>query len=163
MTKSSTKPLRGKALVAKINNALQDALAEEITVIDLQKLPGAADWFVICQCDTTVHGRACADRVLDDLAENGTRPWQREGLEDGRWILLDYSDVVVHIMLPELRGYYRLEELWEPGGAGAAAAGIEKEETAARPRRSTDGHPFQAQKNRAISRFANVPARKSSR
>jgi ribosome-associated protein len=120
MKKTGGKPLHGKELVAKIRKALEDALAEEIAVLDLQQLPGAADWFIVCQCDTTVHNRASADRVIGDLNDLGTRPWQREGLEDGRWILLDYSDVVVHIMLPELRGYYRLEELWEPGTAKLA-------------------------------------------
>jgi ribosome-associated protein len=123
MKKSGCAPLRGKALAAGITRSLQKALAEEITTIDLQKLPGAADWFVICQCDTAVHARACADQVIDDLAALGTRPWQREGIEDGRWILLDYSDVVVHIMLPELRRFYRLEELWCASPKSIAAKG----------------------------------------
>jgi ribosome-associated protein len=120
MKKTGGKPLHGKELVAKISTALEEALAEEITVLDLQQLPGAADWFIVCQCDTTVHNRACADRVFGDLTALGTRPWQREGVEDGRWILLDFSDVVVHIMLPELRSYYRLEELWEASAAKLA-------------------------------------------
>ena len=123
MNKTGGKPLHGKELVTKIRGSLEEALAEQITVLDLRQLPGAADWFVICQCDSTVHTHACAGRVLDDLAELGTRSWQREGFEDGRWILLDYSDVVVHVMIPELRAYYRLEELWD-----ASVARIEKKE-----------------------------------
>ena len=46
------------------------------------------------------------------LAFQDTRPWHYEGLEDGRWILLDYSDVVVHIMLPDVREYYKIEDIW---------------------------------------------------
>ncbi|MBN1757560.1 MAG: ribosome silencing factor [Chitinispirillaceae bacterium] len=107
--------LSGKELVDAILGALNGALAEEITVLDLRELHGAGDWFIVCQGDNTVHTRACADRILDHLIGLHTRPWQKEGLEDGRWILLDFSDVIVHIMLPELREYYRLEDLWRTG------------------------------------------------
>ena len=110
------KPLLGKQLTTEIISALKDALALNITTIDLQGLSGPADWFVICEGDNTVHNRACADRVFLHLKENfATRPWQREGIEEGRWILLDYSDVIVHIMLDELRGFYNLEKLWKEG------------------------------------------------
>lgn len=112
MNKTPVKALSGKKLVDMILCALKEAIAEEITTIDLSVHQGAADWFIVCQADNTVHARAIADRVLDDLSERGTKPWQREGMEEGRWILLDFSDVIVHIMLPELRDYYRLEELW---------------------------------------------------
>ncbi len=52
---------------------------------------------------------------MDGTRELGTRPWREEGNEEGRWVLIDYSDVVVHIMLPEVRSYYNLEELWSKG------------------------------------------------
>ncbi|MBN1308674.1 MAG: ribosome silencing factor [Chitinispirillaceae bacterium] len=117
MKKKYGKPLGGRELVERIIQALEEALAEAIVAIDLQGLPGAADHFIICQGDTAVHNRACADRVMERLARYGTRPWQHEGYDEGRWILLDYSDVVVHIMLPELRDYYNIEELWAEGKA----------------------------------------------
>ena len=112
MKKTTEKPLGGEKLVETIFNALKDALAEDITVIDLRNHQGPADWFIVCQADNTVHTRSCADRVFDNLLDCGTRPWQQEGMENGRWILMDYSDVVVHVMLPDLRSYYRLEDLW---------------------------------------------------
>ena len=115
MNKHSSPALGGTALVDVILEALGEALAEEITTIDLREKQVASDWFIVCQGDNTVHTRACADRVLDRLTGLHTRPWQKEGLEDGRWILLDFSDVIVHIMLPDLREYYRLEELWDQG------------------------------------------------
>jgi len=111
-------PLAGEKLVREIVTALEEVLAGEIRVIDLQSRSSKddtvnpADYFVICQCDTTVHNRASADAVMDRLRALGCRPWKHEGLEEGRWILLDFSDVVVHIMLAELRGYYNIEELW---------------------------------------------------
>jgi ribosome-associated protein len=113
---SATAPLAGKPLVEAAIEALQDALALNIVTIDIRHLPGATDWFVICEGDNTVHNRACADRVIDHLRDRyATRPWQREGLDEGRWVLLDYSDVVVHIMLNELREFYDLEALWSSG------------------------------------------------
>lgn len=113
---SATVPLAGKPLVKAIIEALQNALALNIVTIDIRNLPGATDWFIICEGDNTVHNRACADRVIDQLRERyTTRPWQQEGLDEGRWVLLDYSDVVVHIMLDELREFYDLEALWSSG------------------------------------------------
>jgi ribosome-associated protein len=113
--KTSQNVLLGKELVEAIVKEAQDKLAEKITVIDLQGVPGSADWFVICQGDTSVHNTAIFNGIVDGLAECGTRPWKKEGEEDGRWILIDFSDVLVHIMLPELREYYDLEALWSEG------------------------------------------------
>jgi ribosome-associated protein len=115
VNKKDKKLLSGKALVDAIVKEAQNELAEEIVVIDLQGTPGAADWFVICQGDTTVHNNAISNRIISGLKELGTAPWKHEGEDEGRWILIDYSDVVVHIMLPELREYYNLEALWAAG------------------------------------------------
>lgn len=112
MTNTTSPALGGAQLVDAILEALNEALAEKITTLDLREKKVASDWFIICQSDNVVHTRACADRVLDHCTERNTKPWQREGIEDGRWILLDFSDVVVHIMLPEVREYYQLEQLW---------------------------------------------------
>ena len=114
--KDKPAPLAGEPLVEAIIEALKDALAQNIVTIDIRNLPGATDWFVICDGDNIVHNRACADRVVDTLREDhATRPWQQEGSAEGRWILLDYSDVVVHVMLEELRDFYDLEALWSGG------------------------------------------------
>lgn len=115
MTKSSQNVLFGKELVDAIVKEAQDKLAEKIVIIDLQGVPGSADWFIICQGDTTVHNRAIFDGIVNGLIERGTHPWKQEGEEDGRWILIDFSDVLVHIMLPELRSYYDIEALWSDG------------------------------------------------
>ena len=115
MKKDSEKLLTGKELVDAVVRFARDKLAEKITVIDIRKLHGSTDWFIICQGDNTVHNSAIADGIVDGTRELGTRPWREEGNEEGRWVLIDYSDVVVHIMLPEVRSYYNLEELWSNG------------------------------------------------
>jgi len=68
---------------------------------------------VVCEGDNTSHTSAVANGVIAELkARHGTAPWHHEGVEDGRWALIDYTDVVVHVMLREVRKYYDLESLW---------------------------------------------------
>jgi ribosome-associated protein len=109
----TNRPLGGKELVDTIVKAAQEKLAENIILIDLRGLHGAAEWFILCQGDSTVHTRAIGDGIRESLREQETTAWHHEGDEDGRWVLIDYSDVVVHIMIPEVRDYYDLESLWE--------------------------------------------------
>jgi len=106
------KPLYGRELVDSVVKSLEEKLAEKIVVIDMNNKAGAADWFIICQGDNTSHTSAIADGVISALKEKQTAPWRYEGVEDGRWALIDYTDVVVHVMLPELREFYNLESLW---------------------------------------------------
>lgn len=112
MKKENKISLAGKELVDAIIKAAEEKLAEKIMVFDSKTQQSTADQFIICQGESTVHNRAVADAIIDNLEQQNTHPWHVEGLEDGRWVLVDYSDVVVHIMLPELREFYDLEALW---------------------------------------------------
>lgn len=87
--------------------------AENIITFNPGSQSELADWLLICQGNNEIHNKAIAQAIQTDLNEKGSKPWQKEGLEQGRWILLDYSDVVVNIMLPEIREYYQLEDLWQ--------------------------------------------------
>lgn len=104
--------LSGRRLVEEIIDAAQEKLAESLTVMDLQGTAAACDFFIIVQSETTVQNTAICDAVANRCAERGSRPWHIEGEQEGRWILMDFSDVVVHILLPDLRAYYGLETLW---------------------------------------------------
>lgn len=105
--------LAGKELVDAIVSVLEERLAERVAVIDLRGAGAAAEWFVICQGDNTSHTTAVADSVIAELkGKHGTAPWHCEGIAEGRWALIDYTDVVVHVMLAEVRAYYDLESLW---------------------------------------------------
>lgn len=115
MSEKTKKSLRGKRLVEIIVSAAQEKLAEGLAVIDLHEASATADFFIIGQSETTVQNTAIADAIIDRCARKNTRPWHCEGDREGRWILLDFTDVVVHIMLPELRSYYSLETLWTGG------------------------------------------------
>lgn len=93
---------------------LQDVKAENITIVNGGEDSPVADWIVICEGNSFVHVRAIAGQVRDHFKQNeNTLPFHEEGREQNRWILLDYTDIVVNVMLPELREHYELEELWE--------------------------------------------------
>ena len=113
MTKKKDAVLAGKELVDAIVAALEDKLAENVVVIDMREVSSVADWFIVCQGDNTSHTSAIASGVIGILKEKyKTAPWLHEGVEDGRWALIDYTDVVVHVMLPDVRQLYDLESLW---------------------------------------------------
>ena len=86
--------------------------AEDVVLMDLRKLDAVTDFFVICTGSVEQHVKAIADHITRDMAKEGIKTYHREGYENWRWILLDYSDVVVHIFQPAWRDYYRLEDLW---------------------------------------------------
>jgi ribosome-associated protein len=95
-----------------VTRALADRKAVDTVVLDLRELTAAADYFVIASGTSDAHVRGMADHLLTTLAPHGVRPHHVEGLPQGRWVLLDYVDFVVHVFHPELRDFYQLERLW---------------------------------------------------
>lgn len=93
--------------------AALDKRATDVVVLDLRELTIVCDYFVIASARNTIHSKAVADGIAERLAEEGRRPRHIEGLPTATWVLMDYGDVVVHIFLPEERGYYDLERLWQ--------------------------------------------------
>jgi len=92
--------------------ALEAHQASAILALDLRKLTDATDFFLIASGSSTTHVRALGERVLDALAAKGRKPHHVEGLSQGRWVLLDFIDFVVHVFHPTLRDFYQLERLW---------------------------------------------------
>lgn len=93
--------------------AAADKKANDVVIIDVADLLVVTDYFVICTGNTDVQVRAISDEVEDRLREEaGLKPIGREGSDEGRWVLLDYGDFVVHVFQPEEREFYRLEKLW---------------------------------------------------
>jgi len=90
-----------------------DALnARDVIALDLRGLNDATDWFVIASGTSDAHVRGIANAVLHQLEGAGARAHHVEGLPLGRWVLLDFVDVVVHLFHPEARAFYQLERLW---------------------------------------------------
>jgi len=100
------------AEVAAIVEALSGLKGQEIVVLDLRGMTDATDWFVVASGTSDTHVRGLADAVTRTLQPMGYRPHHAEGLTQGRWVLLDFVDVVVHLFHPEARAFYRLERLW---------------------------------------------------
>lgn len=114
----TTKSKKNEPLFAKdlVDDAVASCLqkkGEAIMVLNPGNQSGIADWIVICQGDNELHNKAIANEILKNLKVKNTPAWHIEGMEDGRWILLDYTDVVINILLPQLREYYDLEKLWK--------------------------------------------------
>jgi len=86
--------------------------AESLLVLDLQGISTIADYFVICCGNSITQVRAIADAIEATLKAEGAHVFHREGPPESGWLLLDYSDVIVHVFLPETREFYSLERLW---------------------------------------------------
>ena len=95
-----------------VTQALADRKAVDTVVLDLRELTAAADYFIIASGTSDAHVRGMADHLLTALPPRGVRPHHVEGQSQGRWVLLDYVDFVVHVFHPELREFYQLERLW---------------------------------------------------
>lgn len=102
--------------------AAQDKKARDVMIMDMRNLTTVTDYFVLASGRTPLQVRAIAEHVEDEGGRRGVRVLHREGYERGRWILLDYGDVVVHVLCAEERKFYALERLW--GDAPVVYSGV---------------------------------------
>ncbi len=96
-------------------HALDKHLARDIVAIDVRGLSDVTDYFVFATGGSTTQVKALCDYVETDMEKAEYRPDRIEGYATSRWILMDYTDVVLHIFLPEAREFYDLERLWKDG------------------------------------------------
>jgi len=94
-------------------DAIAERLGSDIVLLDMQEVSLLADYFILCNADSTPQFRAILDEVEKQAKAAGGRRLHVEGKPESGWVLLDYGCVVVHIFDPELRAYYDLEELWK--------------------------------------------------
>lgn len=100
-------------LVEVISGAVTDKLATRPVLVEVGSRLALAEAFVIASAPTDRQVRAIAENVMDEVATRlGERPVRIEGRSEGRWVLLDYSELVVHVLIEEDREYYALESLW---------------------------------------------------
>ena len=92
--------------------AIDDLKANHVVILDLRGLTDATDYFVIASGTSDAHVRGIADSVMEKMGRRGMRTHHVEGLNTGRWVLLDYVDFVIHLFHPETRSFYQLERLW---------------------------------------------------
>ena len=94
-------------------DAIAERLGSEIVLLDMEGVSLLADYFVLCNAESTPQFRAILEEVEKRVKAAGGRRLHVEGEAGSGWVLLDYGAVVVHIFDPELRAYYKLEELWK--------------------------------------------------
>jgi ribosome-associated protein len=129
-------PRRNSALEKLVLAALDDMKAVNVKLLDVRALTDITDAMIVASGNSDRHVRAIADLVLEKAREAGRRPLGVEGTRDSEWVLVDLQDVLVHVMLPRVREFYAIEQLWEaPAAAPRAKAVI------ASPRRRRSASP----------------------
>jgi ribosome-associated protein len=105
---------RNSKIFKNIIKAIQEKKGENIISLDLKKIPEAvSDFFIICEGASTTQVKAIADSIEEEVRKNCDElPYKHEGRQTYQWVLIDYVNVVVHVMLPENRRFYKLEDMW---------------------------------------------------
>ena len=112
--KSTVRLTKNSKLIKTIINAIQEKKGENIISLDLRKVDEAvADFFIVCEASNQPQVRAISDFVEQQIKEKCDEyPYHHEGKKNLQWVLIDYVNVVVHVMLSETRKFYKLEEMW---------------------------------------------------
>jgi ribosome-associated protein len=103
-------------------SSLLENKAQDVVLLDLAPVTDMTDFFVIASGTSDTHVRSTAEHVIEAMRKAGHRVHHVEGLTQGRWVLLDFVDVVVHVFHPALRSFYQLERLWSDATAVPVAA-----------------------------------------
>jgi ribosome-associated protein len=104
--------LEPNELARRVVDIAEDRKAEDIVMLDIRKVSIIADYFVICTGTGDRHVKAIAREIDEKLGELGQNPLNVEGMNDAKWVLIDYGAVLVHIFDRSTRDFYRLEQLW---------------------------------------------------
>lgn len=103
-------PGRPKALL--IAEAARELLAEDVVALDVRQAVSFADTFIVATGRSDRHVRSIGDAIAEALERAGEKPLGVEGYQEGRWLLMDLGDVIVHVFQPDVRRHYDLERLW---------------------------------------------------
>lgn len=115
--KSATRLTKNSKLIKTIINAIREKKGEHIVSLDLRKVHEAvADFFIVCEASSQPQVRSIAEYVEEEMRSKcNEKPYRHEGLKNLQWVLIDYVNVVVHVMLPDTRKFYKLEDMWSDG------------------------------------------------
>ena len=107
--------MEAKLLAQTVCKLLQDKKGEEIVLIDVKGKTEVCDYYVVAGGRSMTHTRSLIEFVESEMEKQGIRAIRSEGVKEGRWAVLDYGDVLVHIFNDETRLFYHLEKLWDDG------------------------------------------------
>ena len=102
-------------VIKTIVKALDSKRGEDIKAVNIRDITIIADYFIIAGASSTTQAKALADAVEYELGKLGIQPTRTEGYSAANWIILDYTDIVVHVFYKETRDLYKLEKLWSDG------------------------------------------------
>jgi len=105
--------MNSKQIKDQVVEALENVKGQDIKVIDIAEISSFADYMIVVSGTSDTHVKALAREASDDLRKQGVKPLNEDGAEVGEWVLVDFGDVVLHVMRPEVRDYYDLEKLWD--------------------------------------------------
>ena len=102
-----------KTLVDLVIEGMQKRKATDITIMDVSDLTTLTDFFVICSGNSDTQIKAIADSVEEEILEHtNEKPWKKEGIQGRTWIILDFINIVIHVMSKEKRDFYSIERIW---------------------------------------------------
>ena len=105
--------MQSKETQELIYKVIEDAKGQDIRVLDVRDISDIADYMIVASGTSSRHVSSVADRIVDELRDHGCRPIGIEGKQGGDWVLIDFGDVIAHIMRPQIRDFYNLEKLWD--------------------------------------------------
>ena len=104
------------SVIYLVNKAINKKSGENIVVLDLRKITSICDYFIITSAASSRQVKLIADEIQDELLKENIELLNKEGYNSGRWILLDYGDIVIHIFHEEDRKFYNIEGIWKDAG-----------------------------------------------
>lgn len=107
--------INSKEMALKIAEILDKKGALDIQILEVSHLTSITDYFIIASGRNVQAVRTLAEDVEDQLAEENVMPRRKEGMNESRWVVLDYAHVIMHVFHPEERSYYNIERLWQDG------------------------------------------------
>lgn len=112
--KGATRVTKNSKIFKAIIEAIKEKKGENIVSLDLRKITEAvSDFFIVCEASSAPQIRAIAENIEQKVKEKcGENPFHKEGIQNLHWVLIDYVNIVAHVMLPETRKFYALEEMW---------------------------------------------------
>lgn len=102
-------------MLKEIQDLALEKKAEDLKILDIRDVSNIADYFVICSGGSDRQVITISEHIMDQTAARGIKPIGVEGVKDGRWVILDYADVIVHIFYQPLREMYEFDDLWSLG------------------------------------------------
>ena len=111
------------ALLELAQTSLEDLKARDLRILDVRSMTNVTDYLLVASGTSDRHVKSLAHSVIDRSKQAGHPPLGVEGEEAGEWVLIDLADVVVHVMQPRTREFYKLEDLWSVGSPAESAPG----------------------------------------